>query len=144
MDVREIPRILFREFAQNVREKDEVLIGYLEGIEGVVLGLKEKHGNVSLHWWRGEDEVGKSHLSVIEIEAGTTDAGIWAYGRGRSLRECVRFRMAVGKWDLGQGTLAIARILQRASELALSESFETTTFWERDRDSKRPYDKPPP
>jgi len=144
MDVREIPRILFREFAQNVREKNGVLIGDLAGLNGVILGLQEKHDNVCFRWWRGEEHVGEGYSCVFEIEAGARDAGIWAFGSGKKLRESVMFRMGIGRWDLGTGTLVIAKILQRASELALSESFETTTFWERDRDPERPYDKPPP
>jgi hypothetical protein len=144
MDVREIPRVLFLEFTHNVREKNGVPIGDIEELEGVILGLQEKRDTVCLRWWRGEEDVGEGHSCVFEIEAGIRYAGVWAAGSGQKLRESVVFRMGIGRWDLGQGTLVIAKILQRASELALSESFEPTTFWEKDRNPDRPYDRPPP
>jgi len=144
MDVREIPRILFQEFAQNVREQNGMTIGNLPSLEGVILGLEEKgNGNIVLRWWVGEERIGRSDYSVIEIEAGSREAGVWKFGAGRAYEEGVWFRMAIGRWSLGESTLLIAQVVKRASELALSGSIEPTGFWESDHHPDKDYRRPP-
>jgi len=145
MDIREIPGIVFREFAENIREKDGITIGALKGVDYAFLGLQtDPLGIVSLGVWASKKDIGKGHRCIFRIEAGIRDTGEWAAGKGSRMEESVWFRGPHWGHQLNRATLALADILQRASELALSDSVERGTFWESDRHPERYQREPPP
>ena len=149
MDVREIPWILWQEFAENVRKEDVTLagqsweelptqvresllalqgqvlttIGNIKGAEKEVIEFCENEaaGITSVKLWACEGDVQRG-LPILEIRAGKLRTDVSEDGRE------LYINMAVcetnGSYPLGRETLFAAAMLRRASELALSAGFD--------------------
>ena len=141
--------MLFKEFACGIHEKPHprlsqhaALVGAISGLEHGVIALEESvFGNITVSLYAFEEDVHEWHRRIFEIRAGTSDAGHWAYGSGNLMEENIWFSVK-NEHPLGSATALMAKMLTRASELALSVAIEKTGFWECDRNPEGDYSKP--
>lgn len=140
MDIRELPRILFREFAfATLEATDDRWVG--ETAEGAGLVLRTDggtYGNAILKlYWRSE-RLDERMTPLLEIEAGLRSDGMCS-GTVARLGEgaWVRYPISPIEWacDLKQPRVAlIGRLIKRASELVRSGGFELDSVlydWQR-------------
>ncbi len=133
MDIREVPFLLFEEFAvSKVRTEGKYV---LEGTtkEGYPLRVEQCERSSHLTLWNYHD-VPNYHSAVFSVNAGPSMTGSWRSDRGEQYCESIWSTQGSGIYMLWLPfTPIIGRIMIRAHELWMSNCFETTVTWSMDR-----------
>lgn len=134
MDIREIPFLLFNEFAVTKITAQGKYV--LEGVtkEGYPLRVEQCKQSAHLTLWNYHaDPTNGSPL--FSVNAGPTMAGSWRVDRGEKYHECIWSTQdpIIGNQLWLPFTPVIGQIMIRAHELWRRDYFETTVTWSRGR-----------
>ena len=125
MEVGDVLRTVFNEFAENIKEGRKELIGQLKGTDGrVFIALKESDEvtTLKIRWLPDE-----SSSSALEFVAGPMENREWIYGKGIAMKETIRLysNLSID----GPEAIVMAEVFKRVAELVASKVKRKTTFY---------------
>jgi small nuclear ribonucleoprotein (snRNP)-like protein len=124
MEVGDVLRTVFNEFAENIKEGREELIGQLKGTDGkVFIALKESDEvtTLKIRWLPRE-----SSSSALEFVAGPMENKEWIYGKGIAMKETIRLYSNL--FIDGPEAIVMAEVFKRVAELVALKAKKATFY----------------